>query len=688
MKRIIAIFAVFALLCVCIPAVGAAGDNDIEISVAVPESAKIGESWHGVVPEVTVEGNVYGCALKVGKEASDAYFECGWQPHIASSNYVELTLRLYPDISDGSNFMIPDIYGISFAVNGKTLQPYEVRTESNEWGEHYFIRCSMELSVAGRTTYSITPDETVFDGGYSIRLNSMVREAEAGANVCFNASFESDFNYRDIYSVDYYTVNGKKINCGEYFEMPAENVTVAANVTDRYEGWKFVPDIDITLDFEDDEIYYGKKVPTTEDFLEALRVSSSDPKAGVKVSFAVVDTLYDEATGGDMPWVGNQFLTFQIEADEGYLISNPYLPEYSVDEFGNESFPLEDWLYESLDVKVNGVERGFALSMRHTENRGLVNAVGYMVSDYYVTERGIELHVHWSFEKEVDFDLSPYKAGDTVTIPDSVWVWDGYMPTGYSVTYYSDEMGEMTEKIYGKTFVMPDADSEVVLKASAIRGMFNSSREPDEIDFAAPVAVKQSLDSENIIDLSFEEGTFEDITVLQINKITGDDFYGAGYEILDMVNRVLSDVANDSVTFDITALSYNEEVQPTKKIVVTFPIPEGFDSEYIAFCHVDEGGSYEIVPTEIDVENGVCRAVIDHFSTYAIVSLKAEKDILSGDINGDGTVNAIDSNLIKRVIAGTLALTEEQMKACDVFEDGSINSIDSNMISRIIAGNN
>ena len=40
-----------------------------------------------------------------------------------------------------------------------------------------------------------------------------------------------------------------------------------------------------------------------------------------------------------------------------------------------------------------------------------------------------------------------------------------------------------------------------------------------------------------------------------------------------------------------------------------------------------------------------------------------EDDILLGDINGDGTVNAMDTNLLKRVLAGVLT-PDENYRLC------------------------
>ena len=66
-----------------------------------------------------------------------------------------------------------------------------------------------------------------------------------------------------------------------------------------------------------------------------------------------------------------------------------------------------------------------------------------------------------------------------------------------------------------------------------------------------------------------------------------------------------------------------------------------------------------------------------------------EKDIiltssymLIGDANGDGRVNAVDANLVKRIITGELS----PVGMTDINLDGRINAADSNCIKRMLAG--
>ena len=59
-----------------------------------------------------------------------------------------------------------------------------------------------------------------------------------------------------------------------------------------------------------------------------------------------------------------------------------------------------------------------------------------------------------------------------------------------------------------------------------------------------------------------------------------------------------------------------------------------------------------------------------------------------GDIDGNGTVNAIDANIIVRIVAGTYFVEAGSAAAlaADINGDGKINAADANLFKRIVAG--
>ena len=62
------------------------------------------------------------------------------------------------------------------------------------------------------------------------------------------------------------------------------------------------------------------------------------------------------------------------------------------------------------------------------------------------------------------------------------------------------------------------------------------------------------------------------------------------------------------------------------------------------------------------------------------------EDIITGDVNGDGTVDISDATMIQKVVAGSTTFTSDQMSAADVDNDGYISVIDVTLIQKYAAG--
>ncbi len=69
-----------------------------------------------------------------------------------------------------------------------------------------------------------------------------------------------------------------------------------------------------------------------------------------------------------------------------------------------------------------------------------------------------------------------------------------------------------------------------------------------------------------------------------------------------------------------------------------------------------------------------------------IIFAEGEPDIVIGDINGDGMISAMDMNLAKRLVSGTVTATPEQIKAADMNGDGVFNGFDTNILMRVVSG--
>lgn len=70
------------------------------------------------------------------------------------------------------------------------------------------------------------------------------------------------------------------------------------------------------------------------------------------------------------------------------------------------------------------------------------------------------------------------------------------------------------------------------------------------------------------------------------------------------------------------------------------------------------------------------------------VSSKGYGGIL-GDVNGDGTINGVDTNLLYRYVMGYINeadMTSQQKQLADVNGDGTINGVDTNLLYRYVMG--
>ncbi len=100
--------------------------------------------------------------------------------------------------------------------------------------------------------------------------------------------------------------------------------------------------------------------------------------------------------------------------------------------------------------------------------------------------------------------------------------------------------------------------------------------------------------------------------------------------------------------------------------------------EIVALAGYDTTQSLSYIYTNIGNEY--------HFIINGTLLEKPENSVLLGDVDGDGTVTSLDSNILKRIITGRHTPTEANMAGGDIDGDGVITSLDSNLIKRIIIG--
>ncbi len=106
--------------------------------------------------------------------------------------------------------------------------------------------------------------------------------------------------------------------------------------------------------------------------------------------------------------------------------------------------------------------------------------------------------------------------------------------------------------------------------------------------------------------------------------------------------------------------------------------------EYFAFDNCPNLSTVYYEGSKTDWDNVIVAIYNDDFLNAEIIFEEINSEVISGDLNGDGIVSAIDSNLLKRIVAG--ASTADELESSDVNGDGTVNAIDSNVLRRIIAG--
>ncbi len=146
-------------------------------------------------------------------------------------------------------------------------------------------------------------------------------------------------------------------------------------------------------------------------------------------------------------------------------------------------------------------------------------------------------------------------------------------------------------------------------------------------------------------------------------------FVGPGSSYIERIQVRLVEKAapvEATVTFDV------EGIEPITTIAgnkVTLPaLPEGYDGWYLSESFEGDAVT-EVTATE---------------NTH--VFAKKMMEIVIGDLDGDGNVNAKDTNTLKRLFAGVISLTEEQRIAADIDNNGAVNGFDANLLIRMATG--
>lgn len=116
----------------------------------------------------------------------------------------------------------------------------------------------------------------------------------------------------------------------------------------------------------------------------------------------------------------------------------------------------------------------------------------------------------------------------------------------------------------------------------------------------------------------------------------------------DVVAKSLSTKVEKFIAYDISLISKNVKVQPSGKVKISLPIPEGYDTNKILVFRVEENG--DKTEYETTVENKYVTFETDHFSNYVLAqesSIEIDttiQDKPSNDKNEENEIDITDKN--------------------------------------------
>ena len=247
----------------------------------------------------------------------------------------------------------------------------------------------------------------------------------------------------------------------------------------------------------------------------------------------------------------------------------------------------------------------------------------------------------------------------------------------YALGYYYDEQSA-TYKKYDDFTISGYAGSKAqeYAEANGIRFI-----ELNEKETADGIKIEYSKDDSSI------GGDNEEKISLESRQLTESD---KEYSKIDFTGKIEdSDVKPEdvkSVTYEISLKNESgQTVQPSEKVTVKIPVPDGYMGENCKVYYVNEKGKFTNM-------NAVCQNEFlifetGHFSTYLVTetNIKTVSEITYGDANGDGKIDSRDAVVIKKYVAGFTGFTID-LEASDVNADGKVDTRDAVKILKKIAG--
>ena len=157
-------------------------------------------------------------------------------------------------------------------------------------------------------------------------------------------------------------------------------------------------------------------------------------------------------------------------------------------------------------------------------------------------------------------------------------------------------------------------------------------------------------------------------------KITPEDY---GLTTANFSVGVEKKLVEYTLTLNDPIGSTNEKIYLFENESLTLPKYEKTGYEFLGWSTTNSA-------TDVTYQSGESITINNDLTLYAVWEEQA--NVLLGDINGDGAVDAGDAVIISRYDAGFVTLTQEQLVVGDVNGDGAVDAGDAVIISRFDAG--
>ena len=247
----------------------------------------------------------------------------------------------------------------------------------------------------------------------------------------------------------------------------------------------------------------------------------------------------------------------------------------------------------------------------------------------------------------------------------------------YAFGYYYDEQSA-TYKKYDDFTISGYAGSKAQEYAEANEIRFIELNEKETTD---GIKIEYSKDDSSI------GGDNKEKVSLESRQLTEAD---SEYSKIDFTGKIEdTDVKPEdvkSVTYEISLKNESgQTVQPSEKVTVKIPVPDGYMVENCKVYYVNEKGKFTNMNAVC--QNGFLIFETGHFSTYLVTetNIKTVSEITYGDANGDGKIDSRDAVVIKKYVAGFTGFTID-LDAADVNADGKVDTRDAVKILKKIAG--